>query len=152
MHIQARVTPAASPPDLATFVQVLSEPETPPGEPDPRIPINIEGVSGSDLETGGQIVFSFDHDREQDVRAWLEEAGYRDVTFRNADDGEIVWVELTENSPGQLLQAIRSASIDNLPNGKLIKDVVIGQETVPDGAPAGRVYLQIAFQEVKTAR
>ena len=151
MHIQARVTPAASPPDLVKFVQILSEPETPPSEPYPRVPINIEGVSGSDLETGGQIVFSFDHDREKDVRAWLEEAGYRDVTFRNADDDEIAWVELSDNTPGQLLQAIRGASIDNLPNGKLIKDVVIGQETVPTGAPAGRFYVQIAFQEVKQA-
>lgn len=151
MHIQARVTPAASPPDVAKFVQVLSEPETPPGAPGPRVPINIEGISGSDLETGGQIVFSFDHDREDDVRAWLEEAGYRDVTFRNADREEIAWVELTGNVPGQLLEAIRAASTDNLPGGKLIKDVVIGQETVPDGAPAGRFYVQIAFQEVKTA-
>lgn len=148
MHIQARATPAASPPDVATFVQVLSEPETPPDEPT-RLAINIEGISGSDLETGGQIVFSFDHDREDDVRAWLEEAGYRDIEFRNADLGEIVWVELTGNVPGQLLQAIRAASTDNVPNGKLIKDVVIGQETVPDGAPAGRFYVQIAFQEVK---
>ena len=148
MHIQARVTPAASPPDLVTFVQVLSEPETPPGGPT-RLAINIEGISGSDLETGGQIVFSFDHDREDDVRAWLEEAGYRDIEFRNADLGEIAWVELTGNTPGQLLQAIRAASTDNLPNGKLIKDVVIGQETVPNGAPAGRFYVQIAFQEVK---
>lgn len=151
MHIQARVTPAASPPDLVTFVKVLSEPETPPHEPDPRVAINIEGVSGSDLETGGQIVLSFDHDRVDDVAAWLEEAGYRDVEFRNADDDEIVWVELTDNTPGQLLQAIRGASTDNLPSGKLIKDVLIGQETVPDGAPAGRFYVQIAFQEIKRA-
>lgn len=148
MHIQARVTPAASPPDLVKFVQILSEPETPPGEPT-RVPINIEGVSGSDLETGGQIVLSFDHDREADVRAWLDEAGYRDVTFRNADDDEIAWVELSDNTPGQLLDAIRSASISNLPNGKLIKDVLIGQETVAAGAPAGRFYVQISFQEVK---
>lgn len=148
MHIQARVTPAASPPDLVKFVQILSEPETPPGQPG-RLPINIEGVTGSDLETGGQIVLSFDHDRVDDVRAWLREAGYRDVEFRNADDDEIVWVELSDNTPGQLLQAIRGASTDNLPSGKLIKDVLIGQETVPDGAPAGRFYVQIAFQEVK---
>ena len=148
MHIQARVTPAASPPDVVTFVQILSEPETPPGQ-STRVPINIEGVSGSGLETGGQIVFSFDHDREADVRAWLEEAGYRDLTFRNADDDEIAWVELSDNTPGQLLQAIRGASTDNLPSGKLIKDVLIGQETVPAGAPAGRFYVQIAFQEVK---
>lgn len=148
MHIQARVTPAASPPDLVAFVKVLSEPETPPNQP-ARVPINIEGVSGSDLETGGQIILSFDHDRVSDVAAWLEEAGYRDVEFRNADDEEIAWVELSDNTPGQLLEAIRGASTDNLPSGKLIKDVLIGQETVPDGAPAGRFYVQIAFQEVK---
>lgn len=148
MHIQARVTPAASAPDLVKFVKILSDPETPAGQPT-RVAINIEGVTGSDLETGGQIILSFDHDRRDDVAAWLEEAGYRDVTFRNADDDEIVWVELSDNTPGQLLQAIRGASTDNLPSGKLIKDVLIGQETVPDGAPPGRFYVQIAFQEVK---
>ena len=82
MHIQARATPAASPPDLETFLAILSEPEP------PREPINIEGVSGDDLETGGSFTFSFDHNRESHVRAWLEEKGYT-VQFLEGNMGEI---------------------------------------------------------------
>ncbi len=141
MHIQARAKPAKSAPDLEAFFKVLSEPT--PG----RTAINIEGVTGSDVETGGEIVFTFDHDREADVRAWLDQENYKDVTFLNAEAGEIFWAELSENTPGQLLQAIRSASTENLPSGKLIKDVVIGQET----QPPHRFYVQISFQEVKTS-
>jgi hypothetical protein len=147
MHIQAKATPAKSPPNLEEFVAVLSSPVTPPGDPT-RQPINIEGVSGAELETGGQIVFSFDHDRKDDVEAWLREAEYKDVTFFDRDAGEIFWAELTDNVPGALLEAIREASsTTNVQDGKLIKHMVIGQETQ---APH-RFYVQISFQEVKTA-
>ena len=144
MHLQARAAPAKSPPDLEAFVRVLSEPAT-PEHPD-RLPINIEGVSGADIETGGEIVFSFDHDRVDDVKAWLEEASYRDVRILDAELREIFWSELSDNTPGQLLMAIAAASTENVPSGKLIKNVLIGQETQEQH----RFYVQISFQEVKT--
>ena len=141
MHVQARAVPATSPADVEAFLKVLSEPETPAGE-DERKPINIEGVTGADLENGGRIVFSFDHDRVDDVRTWLRDAGYQEVEFLNADDNEFFWAELGGNAPGQLLNAIRSGKGVN--SGKRIKDVLIGQET----QSPNRFYVHVTFEDV----
>jgi hypothetical protein len=141
MHAQARAKPVASPPDLEAFMRVLSEPTTPPGQPT-RTPINIEGVTGTALELGGEFVFSVEHGREAQAQAWLEEAGYR-VTF----DEDIHAVELSGNQPGQLLSIIREASGPNLMDGKVIRDILIGEFT---GDP-GHFYVQIKFQEIKRA-
>ena len=145
MHIQAKAKVAKSAPDLEAFLTVLSDPAT-PDHPN-RQRINIEGVSGDDLETSGYITFSFDHDRAQDVRDWLDEAGYKDVTFSNADAGDHFQAVIS-NDPGQLLEAVREATTQNLSSGRIIKTVVVGQETQ---AP-NRLYVNIAFQEVKTGR
>jgi hypothetical protein len=143
MHIQAKAKAAKSPPDLEAFFKVLSDPEAPGGQP-PREPINIEGVAGDDLETSGYVTFTFDHDRLADVQAWLTEAEYQDVTFTDTEQGEH-FQRIAANEPGQLLAAIRDATTQNLAAGRLIKTVLIGQET---RAP-NRFYVNIAFQEVK---
>ncbi len=143
MHIQAKAKAAKSPPDLEAFFKVLSDPAT-PQDPN-RQPINIEGVAGDDLETSGYVTFTFDHDRLTDVEEWLREAKYEDVTFTNTDNGEH-FQRIAANEPGQLLAAIRDATTQNLAAGRLIKTVLIGQETQ---AP-NRFYVNISFQEVKT--
>ena len=143
MHIQAKATPAASPPDLDGFFSPLADPQTPPGQ-NPRQAINIEGVSGNHMETGGELYFSFDHDRESDVRDWLEEKGYTDIQFMHRDDGDYFQAQLAANEPGHLLTAIREATSQNLAAGRIIKNVLIGQET-----GSNQVYVNITFQEVK---
>lgn len=143
MHQQARAEPTASPPDLESFIRVLSEPTQPDPANPTRTPINIEGVTGSDVELGGQFVFAVEHGREADAQAWLEEAGYR-VEF--SDD--IVAMELPGgNEPGKLLEVIRAASGPNLLDGKVIRDVLIGAVTGKD-----QFYVQIKFKEVKRAQ
>lgn len=150
MHIQAKTTPAASPADLAALLDRLANP--PPGID----PINIEGVSGAHLETGGQFVFSFDHDRRADVEAVLD--GYHDLEIVEgnldlieddphevADDQELHVRVLRANTPGALLEAIQGAALINLPSSRLVRHIVIGQETQ---AP-NRFYVQVRFQEVK---
>ena len=144
MHVQARATPSASPRDVEAFLKVISEPDGSTEDGQRRKPINIEGVTGADLENeedGRQIVFSFDHDREADVRAWLAEANYQDVTFLNSDEGQMFWAELGGNSPGQLIDKIRAAKAAN--PDRRIKDVLIGQETQ---AP-NRFYVHVTFEE-----
>ena len=143
MHIQAKAKAAASPPDLVAFLKVLSEPAT-PQNPN-RQPVNIEGISGDDLETSGYVTFSFDHDRGQQVRDWLEEAGYTDITFSNAEDGDHFQAVIVDE-PGQLLAAVREATSQNLAFGRIIKTVLVGRET----QPPNRLYVNISFQEVKT--
>lgn len=140
MHIQARSKPAASAPDLEAFLRVLSEPETPSGEPAQREAINIEGVSGGTIELGGEFVFAVEHGRERDAESWLRERNYEPVFAK-------VWAQvLPSNTPGALLAAIRDASGIALKNRQVIKDVLIGQETA-----SGDFYVQVAFQDVKTA-
>jgi hypothetical protein len=143
VHIQAKATPSASPPDLEAFFTLLSEPAT-PDHPD-RVAINIEGISGDDMETGGEIYFSFDHDRQADVGAWLAEKGFTKIEFMDAEQGHF-FQAVIEDAPGQLLGAIRDATTQNLAAGKIIKSIVVGRETQ---AP-NRLYVNITFQEVKT--
>ena len=143
MHVQVRATPAASERNVEAFLKVISEPEGLTGDGQPREPINIEGVTGTDLENdadGRHIVFSFDHDREADVATWLAEARYEDVTFLNAENGDMFWAELGGNAPGHLLDKIRDAKAA-FPN-RDIKDILIGQET----KSPNRVYVQITFE------
>jgi hypothetical protein len=144
MHIQAKARPVASPPDLDGFFTPISAPEPPAGGP-PRAPVNIEGVSGDHMETGGELYFTFDHDRRDDVAAWLKEKGYEDIVFMERDT-DFFQAELSANEPGQLLAAIREATSRNLASGRIIKNVLIGQET----QSPNRFYVNISFQEVKT--
>ena len=144
MHIQAKATPAASPPDLEAFVRTLSEPTQPDPLNPTRTPINIEGVTGGGLETGGEFVFAPEHGREADVAEWLEEAGYRNIVFLDANNGDFFAKVLDGNTPGQLLTAIAEATTQNLGAGRLIKYVLVGQDTT-----SGDHYVQISFQEVK---
>ena len=139
MHVQARAQPITSPPDLEAFIKVLSEPETPPGEPT-RVPINIEGISGGEVELGGEIVFAVEHGRESDAEDWLREAGY-DPTFTE----DIFAREMTGNQAGQLLSIIRGATETTRGKNRVIRDVLIGEKT---GEP-GAFFVQIAFREVK---
>jgi hypothetical protein len=149
MHVQARATPAASPRSVEAFLKVLSEPEGLTGDGQPRKPINIEGVTGTNLEKeddegndpeARRIVFSFDHDRAADVQDWLTEVGYTDVTFLYAP-AQIFTTELGGNEPGQLLKAIRAGKAAN--PDKRIRDVLIGQAT-QDPYP---FYVQISWME-----
>ncbi len=142
MHIQAKARPKASPPDLDGFFSPLSAPDDNVAG---RQRINIEGISGDYLETGGELFFTFDHDREDDVRRWLEEKGYTEIEFLERDAGDFFQAELPANEPGHLLGAIRAATSQNLAEGRLIRNVLIGQETQ---AP-NRFYVNITFQEVK---
>jgi hypothetical protein len=137
MHVQARTVPETSPPDLEAFVRVLSQPEP------PRVPINIEGVSGANVELGGEIIFAVEHGREADAEAWLIEAGYAP---RFTED--IFAEEMTGNQAGQLLEIIGKAAETTRSRDRVIRDVLIGAKTGADGV----FFVQVAFREVKVLR
>ena len=56
MHIQAKSTAAASPANLADFLDILAQDIPNEG------PLNLEGITGCGAETGGGIVFTLHHD------------------------------------------------------------------------------------------
>ncbi len=61
-----------------------------------------------------------------------------------ADDDELHVRVLGGNRPGELRRAIQDAADINLANHRVIRNVVIGQETGGD-----RFYVQITFKEVR---
>jgi hypothetical protein len=140
MHAQIRSRTAASPPDLAKFIAVLSEPQPSTG-PNARRPINIEGISGGGVELDGEVVIVVEHGREDEAMAWLNEADYHpelhEDIYKAALGGG--------NSPGSLLEHIQNATGLAANTNRVIKDVVIGERT---GHP-GKFFVQIAFQDIR---
>ena len=138
MHIQAKSTAAASPADLATFLDVLAE-DTGNG------PINVEGVAGCGIETGRGVAFTMPHDRHDEGVDRLRNAGY---TVDENDDLYVEEIEVTPvvgiedpNQPGVLAKIIRRAKDSPEANGRPIDAVLVGMVT---GSP-GRYYVQVSF-------
>ncbi len=146
MHVQARAKTAASPEDLEKFLTWISDPEQLEGRP----AVNVEGVSGSHVEHDGEFVFSFDHDRVDEVRHQLRDYNPTflygvmdsDEDLPPDRDGTIFWARLAENTPGQLLAAIQAARNSDIGRDKEIRDVMIGQET-----GGSQFYVQITFED-----
>lgn len=138
MHAQAKSVTALSPADLAAFLAVLADPVH--GDP-----INIEGVAGSGLETGGTFAFSLPHDRQNEAISRLNSAGY-EVEVTEDLYAEEIPVELRlgqedPNQPGRLWAIVQNAKNSAEANGRPIHEVLVGAVT---GEP-GRFYVQVTF-------
>ena len=94
MHVQARSVPAASPPDLVAFLNVIGN-------------INIEGVSGGAVEDGGQIVFTVEHGQEALAHELLTNAEYT-VQWTTDLHAEEIHPELA-HKPGTLAEIVGRA-------------------------------------------
>jgi hypothetical protein len=139
MHIQAKSKAAKSPADLVAFLEVLANAD--PGD----VPINVEGVTGAGLETGGGIVFAMSHDQHDQGVARLIDAGYEVEENTDLYAEEIVVpprVGLEDwNQPGVLLRIIENAKASPVANGRPIDTILVGART---GEP-GRFYVQVSF-------
>ena len=133
MHIQAKSRAALSPSDLAAFLAVL-------GDPANGDPINIEGVAGSSLETGGDFTFSLPHDRHDEGVERLRNAGYK---VEESNDLYAEEVDGNPNTPGVLWAIIQRAKESPEAHGRAIQDVLVGMTT--HGQP--KVYIQVSFSE-----
>lgn len=132
MHIQSRAKPQKSPADLAAFVRVLSAPAV-----EGRLPINIEGVTGTNLELGGDFVFTVADGREDDARDWLE---LEDYTVTQTTD--LYSEEITGNQSGQLLDVIERARESDVGRGRAIYEILIGAVT----GETDKFYAQVTFK------
>ena len=61
MHLQIRLKPATSPPDVEQLLRRLKEAN-----------VNLRGVGGSDVEFGGEFAFAVDDGQEDRAKAVLE--------------------------------------------------------------------------------
>lgn len=144
MHVQARASTAASPADLAAFLQQLA-----PNEDEGLDAINVEGVGGAGIETGGMVVFAVENGREGEAHDRLSAKGYKcqwttelyheriprshSAGGGRADD---------PNQPGVLLGIVQRAKESDIAAGRNIDTVLIGAFT----KKAGRFFAQVTFE------
>jgi hypothetical protein len=138
MHIQAKSNVAASPADLAAFLEVLARDEG-------SGPINIEGVTGSGVETGGGLVFTMAHHQHEEGVQRLRDAGYTvDETVDLYAEEVVVPPEVSIKDPnraGVLLQIVLNARASSIANGRPIDQVLFAART----GMRGRYYVQVTF-------
>ena len=138
MHIQAKSTTANSPADLAAFLEVLARNEG-------SGPINVEGVTGCGVETGGGIAFALSHHQHEEGVTRLRNEGYtveetEDLYFEEVPVAPQMGME-DPNQPGVLLQIIQNAKQSQVAAGRPIDTVLIAAQT---GSP-GKFYVQVTF-------
>jgi len=135
MHLQVRLKPAASPPDVERLLRHLKDAH-----------VNLRGVGGSDVEFGGEFAFAVDDGQEDNAKAALDAAGYH---YRVLEAGvnpglTLCWLD---NVPGALHACLDGIASSNLDNGRIIRDMLIG---VP--GDDGKVPVQIYSEEVRAGR
>jgi hypothetical protein len=127
MHQQMRVSPVASPPDLAKLLGVLKQAD-----------VNLIAAGGGSLELGGE--FAFVPREDQLDAAWdaLVGAGYRPRRlYEEKKDYKLCWLT---NVPGQLLGCIEDAARENVDRGRVVQDILIGIERDEEGRIPVQVY------------
>jgi len=132
MHAQAKSQTAASPADLRQFLTVL----TPPQETDK---INIEGVTGFNVEEDGWFHFTVEDGREAEAHdllsvyhpQWTTDLYHEEIDAGSSDP----------NQPGVLLGIIERATASAEAGGRAIDTVLIGAKT----GTRGTFYVQVTF-------
>src|SRR4026209_15521 len=104
MHQQIRTVPAASPADLAKFLDVLA-----------KGGVNLVAAGGGDVEKGGEFAFAVAHGQEANAIKVLEKAGYHPRLV------EVDHAFLTDR-PGELHRVVAKVAADNRRKGHVIKD------------------------------
>ena len=132
MHAQAKSQTAASPADLRQFLTVL----TPPQETDK---INIEGVTGFNVEEDGWFHFTVEDGREAEAHDLL--SVYRPQWTTDLYHEEIDAGSSDPNQPGVLLGIIQNATESDVAAGRAIDTVLIGACT----GEQGKFYVQVTF-------
>jgi hypothetical protein len=132
MHAQAKSHTAASPADLQQFLTVL----TPPAETDK---VNIEGVTGWNVEEDGWFHFTVEHGREAEAHDRL--SAYHPQWTTDLYHEEIDDSSSDPNQPGVLLGIIERATASPEAGGRAIDTVLIGAKT----RSKGTFYVQVTF-------
>jgi hypothetical protein len=145
MHVQARASTAASPPDLAAFLRVLA-----PNVDAGRDAINVEGGGGSGVELDGKFVFVVTHGRFREAWDRMQEDGYtcewtRDLYAERVPSDEAQGgapQDQDPNQPGVLLGVVERAKTSDIAGGRNIDTVLIGAFT----DEPGRFFIQVTFE------
>ncbi len=134
MHLQVRLNPKLSPPDVEKVLDRLD-----------RAGINLQGIGGSNVEFGGELALVPDHGQED--RALEVLAPYNPRVLYVDDPESGLKLCLVDNSPGALHRCLRDAAAENLERGRIIRDLLIG---VPGDDDGGKIPVHIYSEVVRT--
>ena len=137
MHLQVRVNPIASPPDVEKLLGRLKDAE-----------VNLVAIGGSNVEFGGELAIVPAEGQEEKTYETLKQFGY---AYRVLDKDKDQGLTLCKvpNKVGALHECLQAVAADNLKRGRIIRDILIG---VPDedlGAQ-GLVPVHVYSEAVRT--
>jgi hypothetical protein len=138
MHLQVRTNPKSSPPDVDLLLSRLAEKN-----------VNLVAVGGSDVEFGGEFAFVPEDGQEKTAFEVLDTWKYRYRVLRVDEDPELTLCEV-DNTPGSLHACLAQVARDNLENGRIIRDLLIG---IPDEKEraAGKIPVHIYSEQVRAS-
>ena len=136
MHLQIRLIPKTSPPDVDKVLERLA------GK------VNLVGVGGSDLEFGGELALVPQDGQEQDALDALASYHPRVLHVDDPDSGLKLCV-VDSNESGSLHRCLKGIAEENLEKGRIIRDILIG---VPDRdqQAAGQTPVHVYSELIRT--
>ena len=137
MHLQVRVNPAASPPDVDKLLGRLA-----------RAGVNLVAIGGSNVEFGGELAIVPQDGHEDATYATLDRFHYA-YRVLHADRDEGLTLCEVPNEVGALHRCLEGVARDNLARGRIIRDIVIG---LADAEQTGRnlVPVHVFSEQVRT--
>ena len=137
MHLQVRVNPKASPPDVEKLLRRLAEAQ-----------VNLAAIGGSDVEFGGELAIVPQDGQEDAAFEVLKRFEYKYRVLKVENDEGLALCEVP-NTPGGLHECLQGISEDNLKRGRIIRDILVG---VPDDELKARdlVPVQVYSEAVRT--
>ena len=136
MHLQVRCVPRSSPADVEPPLRLLKE-----------AGVSLRGISGSDLEFGGELALAPQHD---DVQAVMDALAAYHPRVLNAEDPDsgLTFCAVEDRAGGLHDCLVETASV-NLKKGRIIRDILVG---VPDDdeKQRGVVPIQIYSEVVRS--
>lgn len=138
MHLQVRLVPVTSPPDVSLLLSRLAE-----------AGVDLAAVGGSNVEFGGEFAFVPQDGQEETAFELLNTHGYTYRVFYKDDDNGLDLV-LVDNKTGGLQARLAEIAEKNLQRGRIIRDILIGVPHPSDEYPADKVPVQIYSEAVRT--
>jgi hypothetical protein len=137
MHLQVRVNPKASPPDVDKLLGRLAD-----------AGVNLAAIGGSNVEFGGELALVPQDGHEDVTFQTLDQFAYAYRVLRVDNDEGLALCEVP-NDVGGLHRALRSIADDNLQRGRIIRDILVG---VPDDQLKARdlVPVQVHSEAIRT--
>jgi len=136
MHLQVRFVAKSSPWDVEKVLGRLAAKG-----------VNLVGVGGSDVEFGGELAIVPEEGHEDLALEVLRPYGPRVLHVDDPDSG--LRLCLLDNKAGALHECLRDIAADNLQQGRIIRDILVG---VPSKEHPGKVPVHVYSELIRTTQ